>query len=333
MIPMKILPISHARRRRAVPALLAASVLLAACGGPLGSDDPGTRPRVVASFYPLAYVAERVVGEHGEVVTLTAPGAEPHDLEMTVRQTAEVVEADLVVYERGFQPAVDEAVEQNGPDRVVEATEVVDLAPIEDQHEGEQEAEQEAETHPDEGAEEHAEHADVDGDLHFWLDPLRLVEVAAAVQARMSEIDPDNSADYEANLAELRGDLDELDRAYQTGLAECELGTVVVSHDAFGYLEKYGLDFEPIAGLSPDAEPSPAHMAALANLIQDEGVTTVFSETLASPAMAETLAGDLGLTTAVLDPVEGLSDTTADEEYLSLMQANLQALQEANRCR
>ena len=107
----------------------------------------------------------------------------------------------------------------------------------------------------------------------------------------------------------------------------------MVSHDAFGYLAaRYGLTVESINGLTPDAEPSPAHLAELADLIESEGITTVFSETLASPELADTLAGDLGLSAAVLDPVEGLGDATADEDYLSLMRANLAALQEANDC-
>lgn len=285
-------------RRRLVAAALATPLLLAGCGDPLAGGDNGTR--VVTSFYPLEYVAERIVGEHADVVTLTSPGVEPHDLELTVRQTAEVAEADLVVYEKGLQPAVDAAVAEHGPEQVVEATDVMALA---------------------------------EGDLHFWLDPVRLAEVAAEVADRVAEIDPDNAADYEANLATLRADLESVDAEYTDGLAECRLDTVVVSHDAFGYLEQYGLRFEPIAGLSPDAEPSPKHLTELAGLIESEGITTVFSETLASPAMAQTLASDLGLDTAVLDPIEGLSDATAGEDYLSLMRANLVALQEANECR
>lgn len=285
-------------RRRLVAAALATPLLLAGCGDPLAGGDSGTR--VVTSFYPLEYVAERIVGEHADVVTLTSPGVEPHDLELTVRQTAEVAEADLVVYEKGLQPAVDAAVAEHGPEQVVEATDVMALA---------------------------------EGDLHFWLDPVRLAEVAAEVEARVAEIDPDNAADYEANLASLRSDLESVDAEYTDGLAECRLDTVVVSHDAFGYLEQYGLHFESIAGLSPDAEPSPKHLTELAGLIESEGITTVFSETLASPAMAQTLASDLGLDTAVLDPIEGLSDATAGEDYLSLMRANLVALQEANECR
>jgi zinc transport system substrate-binding protein len=278
---------------------------------------------VVASFYPLEYVAGRVAGEHAEVVGLTAPGQEPHDLELTFAQTADVAEADLLVVSRGLQPAVDEAVEQSSAEHVVDAAEVADLVPP-------GESLEEHDAHADE---EGHEHGDEDVDPHFWLDPTRLARVAAAVQDQLAEADPDNAAQYADNLAALQDDLTALDRDFQQGLASCSRDTVVVSHDAFGYLgARYGLDLRPINGLSPDAEPSPAHLAELADLIESEGVTTVFSETLASPELADSLAGDLGLETAVLDPVEGLSEETADEDYLSLMRANLAALKTANDC-
>lgn len=303
--------------RLRVAAATALVPMVAACSGALGTD-PGSGPRVVASFYPLQYVAERVAGEHVEVVNLTSPGGEPHDLELDVEQTAQIADADLVVYAKGLQPAVDEAVTQNGPDQVLEVTEVVDLAP--------------PEAHEGESAEDHAEHSDEGGDPHFWLDPERMADLAAQVRAELAELDPEHAADYAANLRSLQADLDQLDAAYAEGLARCRVDTVVVSHDAFGYLEKYGPHFESIAGLTPDAEPSAAHLAELAALIESEKITTVFSETLVSPALAETLARDLGLDTEVLDPVEGLTDQTADEDYLSLMRTNLERLRAANGC-
>ena len=107
---------------------------------------------------------------------------------------------------------------------------------------------------------------------------------------------------------------------------------IVSSHDAFGYWSKYGIEVAPVAGLTPDAEPTPAGIARLQQLIREEGITTVFSERLASRALTDSLAHDLGLRTAVLDPVEGLTSEDADETYLSLMRENLTALEEANGC-
>ena len=312
---------SLATRSLSLTSALAATVLLAGCGQ-LGGDQASDGRRAVASFYPLAWVTEQVAGDSWTVDNLTQPGQEPHDLDLTIAQTAALESAGLVVLEEGFQPAVDAAAEDSDAP-VVDAAAVVDLRPA---------------GHHDESEEEHAEHADEEGhdhgdlDPHFWLDPLLVADFADAVADELADVDPDGATTYADNAAALRTELETLDSEFTDGLATCERTTTVVSHDAFGYLARYGLDFEPIAGLSPDAEPTAADLGRLQSLITSDGVTTVFSERLVSAKMADTLAGDLGVSTAVLDPIEGLSDETSDEDYLSLMRENLTALQEANGC-
>lgn len=323
-------------RLSAAAAALPLLLTLAGCGDDAGAGGEG-RVDVVVAIYPLEYVASRVGGEHVTVETLTPPGAEPHDHELTVRQTAAVAEADLVGYVAGFQPAVDTAVSQQATDTAIDVPYPrrefgEDTGEHEHDHEGH---DHEGHDHGDEGhdhGDEGHDHDHGDEDPHLWLDPRAMAATAHAYAERLAEVDPDNAEDYAANAAAVVADLEELDTAYAEGLASCERQQVVVSHDAFGYLNRYGLEFASIAGISPDAEPSPARLAELGDLIEDTGVTTVFTETLASPALAETLASALDITTAVLDPVEGLTEETADEDYLSLMEANLAALRQANDC-
>lgn len=293
---------------------LLAGTSLAACSG--GDAQESGRLQVVAAFYPLQYAAERVAGGHAEVSNLTQPGKEPHDLELSVRQVARVSRADLVVFEKHFQTAVDHAVEdRDGAD--LDAASVVDLLPPAE-HAGE----------------EHDDHEHGDLDPHFWQDPLRMAALGDALAHELGEVDPDNAAAYVANAASLRTELEKLDTEFRTGLAGCKRDMVVVNHDAFGYLAKYGLHLEPIAGLSPDAEPTAATLAGLHDLIKEEGITTVFSETLVSKKTAESLAGELGIRTAVLDPLEGLSAEAEQNggDYLSVMRQNLAALKKANAC-
>jgi zinc transport system substrate-binding protein len=305
---------------------LALATAVAATGlSACGSDDPASDAsvEVVTSIYPLQFLAERIGGDTASVSNLTSPGQEPHDLELGVQQTAELAEADVAVHLSGLQPAVEEAVEQNGPDRVVDAADHADLVPAEEDHSEHEEGEEE----------EGHDHAGEEGlDPHFWLDPQRMATVAAAVEQEMSAADPGNAETYAANLADLEQELETLADDMSEGLATCDISTIVVSHDAFSYLGAYGIEVAPIAGLSPDAEPSPSRLAELQEVIEDEGVTTVFSETLVDPALAETLADDLGIDTAVLDPIEGLSDESEREDYLSLMRQNLDALRTANSC-
>lgn len=308
--------------RRLLLTALTLPLVLSGCSA-LADDSEGVQ--VATAFYPLQYVAERVGGDLVSVENLTQVGKEPHDLELTIRETAQIAGADLVVHAGDFQPAVEDGVAQNATGEVIDVTDVVELVPFDDEH-----ADEHGGEHAEEGHEGH-DHGDLDP--HFWLDPLRLAEVGDAVADDLAEIDPDHADDYRANAAELRADLEALDREYSTGLADCARDTVVVSHDAFGYLGKYGLHLSPVAGLSPEAEPTVADLAELQELIAEEGITTVFSETLASPRFTGPLADDLGIRTDVLDPLEGLTSASADDDYLSIMRDNLAALRKANGCR
>ncbi|GAB7006162.1 zinc ABC transporter substrate-binding protein [Nocardioides sp. AN3] len=272
---------------------------------------------VVTGFYPLQFVAQRVGGDLVRVSNLTHPGQEPHDLELTPKQTAETALADVVVYEKGLQASVDAAVQQSGAAKV-DAAEVAGLEPI--SHGGHDDASKDGEQHGQ-------------LDPHFWQDPLKLAKVADALADRLARLDPAHAPTYRANAESLDADLRRLDQAYAAGLAHCQRNTIVVSHNAFGYLGRYGLYIEPIAGLSPDAEPTPADLGRLHQLITSDGITTVFGERLVPPALAHTLANDMGVASVVLDPIEGLTDQTAHDDYLSLMRTNLTALEAANGCR
>ncbi len=298
----------------AVPTALVLSLAsLSGCADERGSD----RVQVVAGFYALEYVAKRIGGDDVEVTGLTQPGQEPHDAELTVPRTAAVLDADLVLLAKGFQPAVDEAAADAPDDAVVDALSVLSTRdPV------------------IEGGSFDRPVTALEDDPHFWLDPRAVAIVAAEVKDRLQAVDPERADAYETRFLDLRADLVDLDARYAQGLQDCELRTVVTSHDAFGYLGyRYDIDLEPIAGLSPGAEPSPRQLADLADLIRQQGITTVFTETLVSPELADALADELGLAAAVLDPIEGLSEETADEDYLSLMRSDLAALEEANRCR
>ncbi|QSR30538.1 zinc ABC transporter substrate-binding protein [Nocardioides sp. S5] len=317
-------------RSLALTSALTATVLLAGCGQS-GAADSDSGRRAVAAFYPLAWVTERVAGDDWEVTNLTQPGGEPHDLELGISQTADLDEADVVVFQHDFQPAVDEAVENVSDAVLVDAEEAVELRSIEEQHEGHEDEHADEEQSDDEHAEDDG-HDHGDTDPHFWQDPLLMADMADAVAEGLAEVDADGAATYRANAEELRAELEDLDAELTEGLAGCERDTVVVSHEAFGYLERYGVHFEGIAGLTPDAEPTPAVLAELEELIASEGITTVFSERLASLAMAESLASDTGVETAVLDPIEGPGDGDGATDYVALMQQNLAALQQANGC-
>lgn len=317
-------------------------VSLSACGtSDAAGKDSGGKLDVVASFYPMQYLAEQIGGDHVAVDTLTKPGVEPHDLELKPKQIGELGEADVILYLKGIQPAVDEAIAQAGVKNTVDAATLTKLEAHgtgTGGHEGEA-------GHEGETAEEHAEHAgeghaeeeaghdhgsEAGADPHVWLDPVKYAEVAKGVGTALEKADPDHAADYKKNTDALVKKLGDLNTEFTNGLKNTTTKTFITTHSAFGYLaERYGLDQEGISGMDPESEPSPARIKELQDKAKKEKVTTVFFETLASDKTAKTLASDTGLKTDVLDPLEGITDTSQGDDYIEVMQSNLAALKKA----
>lgn len=284
---------------------------LAACQGPADGSDDG-RLSVVASFYPVAFAAERIGGGCVEVTDLTPPGVEPHDLELTPDGVAAIASADVVLYlGGGFQPGVEDAIGE------AEGTTVDLLASVP--------------TIPNAEEEEDAPAVDP----HVWLDPARFATIASEVEAALAEAGAEASCDVEGRALELQTELEALDERFRDGLADCELDVFVTSHAAFGYLaDAYGLRQAAIAGLEPETEPNPRRLAEIAELVRREHVEVIFTEELVAPDVAETVARETGARTDVLATIEGLTDEerSSGDDYLRLMERNLGALRDALRC-
>jgi zinc transport system substrate-binding protein len=325
---------------RAVVAGLAALavVTLAGCGdGAAGGSDG--KLDVVASFYPLEFIARSVGGDAVNVTTLTAPGVEPHDLELTPKQVGAIAGAKLVVYEGGLQPAVDEAVAQNAKKAGFDVAPAAKLEATGADFEEHPEGEAAGPTGTTTGTVKPASYVapaarTSDGlDPHFWLDPVRYEAVVQAMTDKLVATDPDHADGYKQRAATLLAEVGKLDTEYKSGLTDCKLKTFVTSHEAFAYLAKrYGLTMVGIAGFTPDAEPTPTRIKEVQEIVQTHQVTTIFYEELVSPKVAESIARDVHVKTAVLSPIEGLSDANSQETYFSLMRENLQELRKANSC-
>ena len=284
---------------------LAALTLVSGCTsqGSTSASWANTSPKVVAAFYPLQYAAQQVGGTHVSVANLTQPGVEPHDLELSASQVAEISQADLVLYIKGFQPAVDDAVAQQAADRSIDVTSSLRL---------------------------------LDGpdgtDPHVWLDPANMSKIASAIAERLAVIDPDKAAAFAKNLHTFTTSMTALSKEFNAGLATCTTKSLVVSHDAFGYLAKaFGFAQVGISGLNPEAEPSPARMRDVAEAMRANNVSTIYYETLVDPKVAQTIADETGAAAVMLDPLEGLMPNSTGD-YVSVMKANLGALKTGQKC-
>ena len=320
LIPRMILSMT---RGLALGAIILTTVLATAGCGSSSPGGDGDKPDVVTSFYPIQFATERIAGGALDVSVLTKPGAEPHDLEITPQDLARMTQASFVVYSKGFQPAVDEAVEQVEPDRLVDVSGAANLSLTPASDEG----------HADESAEEHAGHAHEGADPHFWLDPQRYASVAQAIGARLAAVDPDGAATLDRNTQAFVDELARLDAEFTTGLKSCSIRALVTSHSAFTYLaERYGFEQHGISGVSPEAEPSAAGLARINALVRDRGVTTIYQETLVEPHFAQTVAASSGARVATLDPLEGITDASAGKDYFEVMRSNLATLKQGQDC-
>ena len=313
---------------------------------------PGKTLTVSTSFYPIQYLAEAIGGKLVKVSTVTPSNVEPHDFELSGKETASLGKADLIAYVPGFQPSLDKAVKEigSGP-TVVDLSKPANLVHhegVEEEHEHGEEATdgasatasaaataQASEEGHDEHKDEHShaegeEGHDSDLDPHFWLDPDRMVKVAEALEASFAKIDPANANDYKANLDKLKTALTNLDNQYKQGLSTCQHKTFITSHAAFGYMaERYGLTQASISGIDPEAEPSPAEMANIKSVVEKTGVKTIFTEELVSDTPAKAIAAETGAETSVLSPLESKPERG---DYSDAMSSNLERLKSALVC-
>jgi zinc transport system substrate-binding protein len=293
------------------------------------TPPPRTKPLVVASFYPMYEFSRQVAGDRADVVSLVPPGVEPHDWEPSPQKLVEVQNARLLVYNgAGFEPWVDKLLHDVTGKKiiVIETTRGLDLIP----------ATAEGPAPPKTAARDPGRPKNSGGDPHVWLDPVLAQSQVEAIRAGLAQGDPANKAAYDDHARVFRARLAALDAAFQAGLRECEHRDIVVSHAAFAYLaRRYRLTQVAVMGLAPESEPSPAELAAIANLARRRKVTYIFFETLVSSRLAETLAREIGAKTLVLNPIEGLTkeEAAAGKGYVDLMEANLQSLRTGLGCR
>ncbi|WP_263310081.1 metal ABC transporter substrate-binding protein [Brachybacterium atlanticum] len=326
---------SHAsplRRRTLLSALGlgAGAALLAACGEGTAADGDGLS--VVTSAYALSFLVTRIGGERVALTDLTTAGADAHGLELSVKQTMLVEEADLVLQIPGFQTALDDAIASQEGDNVLDVSSVIALLPAD--------AGSAEEGHAGESEEEHAEHAEEGdsheghdhgpSDPHFWHDPLRMADLGDAIAARLGELSPEHAEEFTSAAATVREELEQLDAELTSAFEEVadERRTFITSHAAYTYLaDRYDLHQVGISGIDPETEPSPQRLLALETVVRDEEVTTIFFEATASPKVAQTLADNLGIDSAELDNLETQQSPEAD--YPAVMRSNCTALAES----
>lgn len=298
---------------------LCAALFLAGCTTHQAEQIQGdNRLRVYASFYTMYDFAYKIAGDKAQITVMVPDGTEPHDWEPAAADIVGLQDADLFLYNgAGMEHWAEDILNSLDPSGLIAVEASKGIALREGEHE---EAEEAAEKDPD-GL-----------DPHVWLDPKNAKQELETIKNAFVQADPSNASYYEANYEKWSREFDALDEEFRTTLSNLPKKEIIVSHEAYGYLcAAYGLTQIGIEGLAPDSEPDPGRMAEIIDLAREKGVTTIFFEELLSPDVANAIAAETGANTAVLSPLEGLTDEerTSGMDYLGVMRKNLTALQEA----
>lgn len=261
--------------------------------------------RIIASFYPLAEFVHQIGQEKTEVINITPVGAEPHDFEPTAKDIAGIYNSEMFVFNSsGFQPWADKVVSDLGKTdvTVVDSSQNINL---------------------------------IDADPHFWLDPVSAIKQVENITRGLIKTDQSNREFYEKNARNYIQKLVDLDNEIKLKLNHCRQKQIITSHAVFAYLARnYNLQAISIAGISPNEEPSPQHIAEIMKIAGKDKIKYIFFETLVSPKLSETVANEIGAKTLVFNPLEGLAeeDLALGKNYLSIQRDNINNLLIALEC-
>ncbi|MDD6069459.1 MAG: metal ABC transporter substrate-binding protein [Clostridiales bacterium] len=275
--------------------------------------------KVVTTIYPIQNFTEEIAGEKAEIINLVPAGVEPHDFELSTGDMQLLEEADVFIYNgAGMEHFVDKTISaiSNKDLLIVEATSDVKLKEASHSHE--------------ENEEEHGEEERFDP--HTWLSIENAMIEAETIRDALCEADSDSQEYFNGRFEDYKAELEKLEKRYEKELSGLSKNTIVVAHEAFGYLcDEYGLVQEAVEGLTADSEPDSARMKEIIDFCRENDIQVIFFEELVSPKVAETIANEIGARTEVLNPIEGRTSEQEEQglDYVGMMEQNLEVLKAA----
>jgi zinc transport system substrate-binding protein len=280
--------------------------------------------KVIASFFPMYEFTRHVVGNRADVSVFIPIGEEPHGWEPPTQQIQDVQNSQLFIYNGAGMEAFIPAFLSTGnfPNTTfVRASQGIEMQNADVAHMNPDEAKPVIE----QGGK----------DPHVWNDPILAQQEVRNIANAIEKADPANTQYYETNANAYIAKLAKLDQDIKSGLSNCQTHTFVSFHNAFNYFsQRYNLTDYWIYGIAPEAEVAPQDLARIENTAKQNNVKTIFSEDLVDPKLAQSLAADIGATTRVLSPLEGINDTEQKEgvTFVDKWYQNLDSLKAALEC-
>lgn len=273
-------------------------VMLIGCGSNSKSESKNNtedKLNIMVSIYPLKEFTEKIAGDKAEVKCLVPDNMEPHDYEPKTKDFGDLAKSDAFIYNGlGMETWVDQVNEIIKDKNVVilDSSENVDV-----RKEGEA------------------------VDPHTWLS-LKNAEVQSEnIKNTLIKLDEKNKEYYEENYEKFKEELENLYSEYKPKFDSLAKKDFITGHAAFGYLcRDYGLTQKSVENLFGEGEPTPKQLEDLVNFCKENNIKTVFSESLASPKVSETLAKEVG---ANVVPIMTLESKEDDKGYIEAMKYNL----------
>lgn len=276
--------------------------------------DEDKKPSITVSIFPLKEFAENIAGDKVEISCLVPNNMEPHDYEPKTKDFERLMNSDAFIYNGlGLEEWVDKVSEsvKNEDVLIVDSSKNVDYIEIDEEN-------HEEEHHENEEEHEH-EHGAIDP--HSWLSLKEAQVQSEAIKDTLIQIDPENKEYYEQNYNEFKQKLDDLYNKYNEKFQKLEHKNFITGHAAFGYLcREFGLEQKAVENVFGEGEPTPKQLEDLVNFCKENNIKTIFSESLASPKVSETLANEVG---AQVVPIYTLESQEDNKSYLEAMDYNL----------
>lgn len=293
--------------------LICLTLSLAGCGTKDTTAEPAEKTdklRVVVSFNAMRELAQAVGGDCVDIKTIVPDGAEPHDFEPKATDLTALAQARVFILNgMGMEHAwAGKAIQAAGNDSLIVVTASEPVEPITVT----------AKPFPFRRQETSL------SDPHTWLSLKNAAIESRRMRDAFIEADPAHRKDYEANEAAFQEKLAALQQEYAGKFAKAKKPVFVTGHAAFGYMARdFGLHQASLTDVFAAGEPSARHLKELADFCKENNIKVIFVENMENPKIAQTLAEETG---AAVDSLDTLESSQPGEDYLSIMQDNLEKI-------
>ena len=294
--------------KKAISLLLAISMALAVIlfWQSNKASDIKDKRGIITTIYPIYYITKEIVGNDVKVNRLIKAGSEIHSFSPTPQDMVLLSKSELLItLGESLEPWVS---------KLSNATHIDTLSLFDNLN-----------------LIHHKEHIDP----HIWLDFNNDIKIIESITNKLSKLYPSYSETFSKNATTLKKKFKDIDKQYRDGLKGCNQDTILVTHNAFGYMERnYGFKSKSIMGIFAHSKPNASKIAQLSNSIKEDSIKIMFFDPMSSHKSAKQLATDMSLSLMPLYPIGNISidDEKNGEDIFTLLSKNLVSLKRGLEC-